>query len=298
MTQQGTSFLAALARLLDFLLRFWKAQRRRSEFCACPPALRKPDPFLHSQRFLMSLGLPVTWDNPDIFIFDGATPVDPHNLRAAARYTLVARIWNSSTDIPVLDLPVIFSYLSFGMGVQSHPIDQTSVNLNVKGLPGCPAFAAVQWTTPTTVGHYCLQVWLEPPDDSNWVNNLGQRNTDVTHAASAAEFTFDVGNHVGPRPRRVHFTVDTYVIPPLPRCDDRRGVAAHLQRIHMPGPAVPEGWRFDLEPSSLTLAPGEERTIRASVTPPDGFSGSMPFNVTALDDIGPFGGVTVTVDVR
>jgi hypothetical protein len=30
------------------------------------PSFRRPDPTIYSQVYLMKLGLPVTWDNPDI----------------------------------------------------------------------------------------------------------------------------------------------------------------------------------------------------------------------------------------
>ena len=175
----------------------------------------------------MSLGLPVTWDNPDIYIYDGTTLVDPHDLHANTTYTVVARIWNNSPDVPVINLGVIFSFLSFGMGTQSNPVGSTAVDLAAKGLPGCPAFAYMSWTTPAALGHYCLQVLLEPPDDTNWLNNLGQRNTDVAQPQSPAVFTFAVGNHIAPRTRNVRFKVDAYTIP-LPCA--RAAPGSHHQR--------------------------------------------------------------------
>jgi len=292
-------FFRDLLRLILFLLRYFL--RRGSDpdprRCRpCPPALKRPDPFLYSQYYLMHLGIPVTWDNPDIYIFEGNTAVDPHNLEPSTDYTLVARIWNNSTDVPVVDLGVLFTYLSFGMGMQSHAIAATKTDLNVKGLPGCPAFAAVPWKTPPTAGHYCVQVLLEPPDDSNWLNNLGQRNMDVAQPASPATFEFDVGNHALPRPRRVHFTVDTYAIPPLPPCDDRPPNDVRLRELKRSAPHIPEGWTVQLTPSELVLAPGEEKTVKAEITPSPGFAGRMPINVHALDDAACFGGVTLVVE--
>ena len=95
---------------------------QRKNRCACPnpPPLKKPDPFLYCQYYLISLGFPVTWDNPDIFVYEGSTLVDPHQLKANTTYRIVARIWNSSNFVPVFHLEVAFSYLSFGMGTQSH----------------------------------------------------------------------------------------------------------------------------------------------------------------------------------
>jgi hypothetical protein len=45
------------------------------------------------------------------------------------------------------------------------------------------------------------------------------------------------------------------------------------------------------------LAPGEEKSVTAEITPPAGFKGTMPFNVTGWDDNGPVGGVTLNVEV-
>ena len=286
-----------ICALLAYVFRFTLGEKKPAHRnCVCPPALKQPDPFLYSQQYLLSLGLPVTWDNPDIYIYQGNTLVDPHNLEANTDYTVVARIWNNSPDVPVINLKVYFSYLSFGMGTQSNPIGVTTVDLAAKGLPGCPAFAYMKWTTPSTLGHYCLQVLLEPPDDSNWLNNLGQRNTDVTQAHSPALFTFAVGNHVSPRPRRVTFEVDCYAIPPLLPCAPVIEARASPRSISKIAPPVPAGWSVALIPSALTLAPGQEHEVKAEITPPAGFKGVAPFNVTARDDIGLVGGVTLLVE--
>jgi hypothetical protein len=290
--------LSDVLALLAYVFQFTLGKKKPSHpNCVCPPALKRPDPFLYSQQYLLSLGLPVTWDNPDIYIYQGNTLVDPHNLQANTAYTVVARIWNNSPDVPVIDMTVNFSYLSFGMGTQSNPIGATTVDLGAEGLPGCPAFAYMQWTTPSTLGHYCLQVLLEPPDDSNWLNNLGQRNTDVTQAQSPALFSFSVGNHVSPRPRRVTFAVDCYAIPPLPPCGPVIEAAARPRSISKIAPPVPAGWNVALIPSALTLAPGQEHEVKAEITPPPGYKGVLPFNVTARDDIGLVGGVTLRVEV-
>lgn len=289
--------LLEILALFAYILRFNRGRKKPlDQHCVCPPALKKPDPFLYCQYYLMSLGIPVTWDNPDIYIFDGAVLVDPHNLKANTPYTVVARIWNNSTDVPVKNLKVNFSYLSFGMGVKSNPIGTTTTDLSVKGLPGCPAFAYITWTTPPAPGHYCIQVLLEPPDDSNWFNNLGQRNTDVAQSHSPAVFIFAVGNHVGPRPRNVRFNVDCYIIPPLTVCSELYTDVGASRSISKNAPPIPAGWTVRLTPNGLQLGPDEEKEIRAEITPPSGFKGKMAFNVTGRDDYGPIGGVTLIVE--
>jgi hypothetical protein len=293
-----SKFIHEVLELLEYFLRFFLGQRKQPAPCyPCPPALKKPDPFIYSQQYLMSLGYPVTWDNPDIYLFDGNLLVNPHNLKASTPYTVVARIWNNSTDIPVIGLTVNFSYLSFGMGTQSNQIGTSTTDVSVKGLPGCPAFAYISWITPPQLGHYCLQVLLEPPDDSNWQNNLGQRNIDVAQPHSPATFSFSVGNHIGPRPRIVHFTVDTYSIPPLPRCEERGTSSGHTRPVSKVAPPIPDGWTVVITPKELELAPGEEKPVHTEITPPPGFSGSMSFNVTGHDNVGLVGGVTLRVEV-
>ena len=292
-----SQFLRDLVALLKSLCKALRGESKQPPCAACPPALKKPDPFLYSQQYLMSLGLPVTWDNPDIYIYEGGTLVDPHDLRAGTDYTVIARAWNNSPDVPVMDLGVRFSYLSFGAGTQSHLIADATTDLAAKGFPGCPAFASVTWTTPATLGHYCLQVLLVPPDDINWTNNLGQRNTDVAQAASPAEFSFGVGNGDRGRATHVRFTVDTYAIAPLPSCDSRLPDEYRRLQLSRAATPVPAGWSVELSPSELLLTPGEDEQVKAVITPPPGFTGSMPFNVTAQDEIGPLGGVTLTVEV-
>jgi hypothetical protein len=210
---------------------------------------------------------------------------------------VVARIWNNSPDVPVIDLWVHFSFLSFGMGTQSNPIGSTTVDLAAKGLPGCPAFAYMPWTTPATPGHYCLQVLVDPPDDSNWLNNLGQRNTDVTQPHSPAQSVFKVGNHVGPRPRNVRFRVNCYAIPPLPACTEIYAADVRRRTISKDAPPVPAGWQVVLIPDRLQLLAGEEKDVTVEISPPSGFHGNVPFNITGMDDYGPVGGVTVLVEV-
>jgi len=292
------AFLLYLLALIFALFRSLLGLSKRQK-CACPnpPPLKKPDPFLYCQYFLMALGFPVTWDNPDIFVYEGSSLVNPHQLKASTKYTVVARIWNSSTFVPVIHLNVAFSYLSFGMGTQSHPIGTSWTDLGVKGLADCPAYAAIEWTTPATLGHYCIDVLLQPPDDSNWLNNLGQRNIFVTQPQSPAVFSFAVGNHVGPRVRKVHFKIDSYAIPPLPPCSDQKVAIERTRQVSKVAPPVPDGWTVVLTPDTLQLAPGEEQTVQAQITPPPGFTGSMPINVTGFDANGPIGGVTLTVEV-
>src|SRR6266853_337974 len=48
-------------------------QEEVSDLCGkfTAPAYHRPDPCIYDQYYLMSLGLAVTWDNPDISIWQG-----------------------------------------------------------------------------------------------------------------------------------------------------------------------------------------------------------------------------------
>src|SRR5262249_12441333 len=102
------------------------------------PAYKRPDPLLYSQPYLMKQGLAVTWDNPDIELRRAGAPVPSYSLEPDTEYDVVARIWNNSTEAPVVGLPVIFSFLSFGVGTQRHAVGATTVDLGVKGGPNHP----------------------------------------------------------------------------------------------------------------------------------------------------------------
>lgn len=283
------------------------------------PSYRKPDPLIYDQYFLMSLGLAVTWDNPDIELHRGGVAVPSSEILPDTEYEIVARIWNGSTDAPVVDLPVHFSYLEFGIGTTVHPIDGGKpeyVDLGVKGGVNCPAFATKRWRTPREQGHYCLLVFLAWLDDANPLNNLGQENLTIGTAHSAARFTFTLRND-GEERRAFRFEVDTYRLPEPPPCREAhrpteqdlraRAVqpaayrltpeldaavrARHDRRAYPLGP----GWAVSFDPAEPVLAPGEARTIDVTVTAPDGFAGRQPINVRALHGEVATGGVTLVV---
>jgi hypothetical protein len=290
-------FIVHLFELLFELVKYFLGIKKLSQPCChCPVPIKKPDPFLYSQFWQMKMGYPVTWDNQDIFIYDGFTPVNAQDLKASTTYAISANIWNNSTDVPVPNLIVEFSYLSFGIATKSHFIGTTTTDLGVIGW-GTPAPAWMNWITPAALGHYCIQVLLKPPDDKNWLNNLGQRNMHVTQAQSPAVFTFAVGNHVSPRPRAVRFTMDSYSMPPLPVCSEVPPNRTRISSVSKVAPPVPEGWTVVLTPSELLLDMGQEQQVQAEITPPEGFIGSMPINVTGWDVTGPIGGVTLVVEV-
>jgi len=256
------------------------------------PAFVRPDPLLYSQQYLIAQGLAVTWDNPDIALFQGGVPVSSSGLLPATTYEVRARIWNNSLEAPVVHMPVRLSYLDFGVGTQPIPVATVHVDVGVKGSATQPGVASFLWTTPATPGHYCLQVLLDPADDVERANNLGQENTDVVAAASPAVFKFTLRNNTR-QSHRYHFEIDTYQIPARPSCDDTdRGkrLEAH-RRTDYP---VPDGFTVNITPSAPSLDPGDSAIITVAVVPPASFVGRQPINVNTFHERGFVGGVTLT----
>jgi hypothetical protein len=285
-----------------------------------PDVYKRADPLIYSQTYLMEQGLAVTWDNPDIQLFEGTVPVSSSQLQAGKTYDVVATIHNNSPDAPAVGLPVEFSFRSFGVGATTTAIGTTKVDLPVKGAPDHPVRAKISWTTPDAPGHYCLLVVLVWPDDANPKNNIGQENTNVGVAASPAEFAFAVRNE-DTIAKRVRMTADAYMLPAPLHCD-RRGTKKDSERRHADrkrldvfvpplereadwllararhGPdgfPIPQGWEVDIEPRAFALAPGADQAVSVRITPPDDFRGERPFNVNAMHGGDLLGGVTLTV---
>jgi hypothetical protein len=275
------------------------------------PAFKRPDPMIYDQYWLMAQGLAVTWDNPDIELRRGGMVVPSHALQPDTEYQIVARIWNNSTEAPVVGLPVAFSFLSFGVGTTSTSIGQTAVDLGVKGGPNHPAFATVTWRTPATPGHYCIQAALIWLDDVNPNNNLGQENTTVATAHSRAEASFRLRNRDSQQ-QPFRFEADGYVIPPPPVCAPTQlpprtplpprlmvapGTIASVPAAHdRRTQGLPAEWRIAFEPAAPVLAPEEEIAVVVSITPPDGFIGRQSINVHAFTPRGLAGGMTLIVE--
>lgn len=245
------------------------------------PAMRVPDPLVYSQRDLMARGLPVTWENPDFTLLDGAVPVAAHELQPDHDYTVDVRVWNAAPDCPVVSMPVHLSYLDFGMGTVTVPVATTLVDVGVLGGPGNPAHAVFTWHTPASPGHYCLQALLDPASDRNILNNLGQHNTDVVQAHSPAVVGFTLRNDTE-REHRFAFLVDSYVLH-TPDCEDLTEYRKDLAR-HLVATPLPAGWVVAFSPDHPVLAPGALTGVTATLTPPAGFSGTQRVNIHALTD--------------
>jgi hypothetical protein len=288
--------------------RLSERDRRRARSRCVPinePAYARPDPMIYCQTYLMSLDLGVTWDNPDIQLYENGNAIPSSRLTPNTEYEIVARIWNNSRDAPVVGLPVQFSYLAFGVGTQHYPIADTPVTLGVRGGPNHPAFASVRWRTPPVAGHYCIQALVDWLDDANPNNNLGQENTTVAQLQSPAEVRFALRNTTHER-LHYRFEADTYQPTDRPPCAEvvhdlgtientslgERVVAEHARERY---PLPPE-WKIDTEPPSPDLESGSEEEIRVVVTAPGSFRGRQPINLNAFHRYGLAGGVTIYVE--
>lgn len=261
-----------------------------------PPGIyKRADPLIYAQYYLMSQGLAVTWDNPDVTILDGTVPVTGP-LKPHYRYTIQVRIWNGSYDTPAVGMVVELSYLSFGVQTLSHPIGVGAVNLGAKGTAECPAFFQMPWQTPAVGGHYCIQARLLWFDDANPDNNLGQKNVAVASLSSPAHFSFTIRNDASVA-FRFQLELDTYTLPELPDCGEESDRTQRQTRLEESRARwelarrtqgygqfpVPLDWRVALEPQTFALETSEERIVEAIFEPASSsFKGRMSFNVHAF----------------
>lgn len=288
---------------------------RRPERSGCcidlpPDIYKRADPLIYSQYYLMSQGLAVTWDNPDIDIFDGTVLVTGP-LKRKHRYRVRVRVWNGSYDAPAVGVGVELSYLSFGAQTVSHPIGAGSVNLGAKGTAENPAFSEFPWETPDTGGHYCLQARLDWLDDANPDNNLGQKNVNVAPVQSPAHFSFTVRNDASV-PRRFMLEADAYGLRALPVCREEaerpktrlqesrsRWEQARRDQGYGKFPLPPD-WTVEITPHAFGLDARQERTVQVAMEPKDpAFRGAKTFNVHVFtteenDRRWLVGGVTLT----
>jgi hypothetical protein len=322
------AFLKIPQFIFDFIKALCKLKWRRSKKeCHCPGEVDLPssihkraDPLIYDQYYLMGMGLAVTWDNPDIELFENGIQIPSSDLKQNTEYEVRVRVWNNSYDAPAIGLPVHLSFLSFGVQTTSTYLGKTFIDLGAKGTSQCPAFASFKWKTPEQ-GHYCLQAHLVWADDANPNNNLGQENTNVGVLHSPALFTFRCKN-IASTTQRFVFEVDDYQIPALDECPEPFIVGNHERKVVKSETRFQESqrhwakalkkqsygqffnlpdWDIQILPEKNILVGDEEIEVKVSIEPKfDGFKGSKPFNVHAftVDETGLKqlkGGVTLIV---
>ncbi len=306
------SIIALLLAILRLLRSCLRDRPRRPDQPELPAetgfvpehAIRQADPLVYSQQWLISQGLAVTWQNPDFRIEEAAVPgvaAPSWDLHPDTDYRVYVNVWNGSGSAPAVGVGVEVGYIDFGIGGVLVPVGTTAVDLPVKGAAGTPAVAAVDWHTPSTPGHYCLQARLIWPHDAEPGNNLGQHNVDVKPFNSpTARFVVPVRN-TGRWPIAVRLAVDGYELPALEPCppqdrepkDKREAARArHAPQRHELG----DEWQVDLDgvdDGRIQLDPGETRQVTVALTAPDGFTGRRAINVQGWDGHRLVGGVTL-----
>ena len=227
-----------------------------------------PDPYIYSQwdpdRDPPGV---VLWNNPDIQLYEGSTPVSSGNLRVGHTYEIRATIHNSGT-VAATGTQVAFTWALLGIGQPQWDLIGTDT-VTVPASPGTVE-ASVSWT-PTQTGHSCIVAEIDHPSDSNTNNNRGQENTDVRPAPSPVEISFDVTN-----------PTDTAALVYL-EVAQGGGLDLWPDRIERPHPQV--------------LEPGETQTATFTVdAPADASPGeSRTFTVTGTIDGEVIGGIEFQV---
>lgn len=252
--QTIVEYVVAIVRLLLFLLfglialllRLWRwivrSRRETNIFeeepkdtCGkLPEALvRRPDPCLYSQELLQSQGLPVTWNNPDIWIAPADDPTtvlpDSYHLEDDTDYIVSVRIHNASATDPAIGARVRLHYRPWSFNSPDRvPVETDATGAEVVNFVNVPPMNSdvveFNWHTPPlgageTSKHYCLQSTVDHPLDTNVGNNMGQENTNVyrsenpgpPHPGETITLTAPLFNPTD-AVQRVAFTANTFAV--------------------------------------------------------------------------------------
>jgi hypothetical protein len=267
-----------------------------------------PDPYLYSQFYLQNLGLPFTWDNPDVRLFRNGVEAYTYNLLPDTEYRLVVTLHNNSTQkaAPQTDVEIVWIEFGIGGGVAArHPISHPQVDIAARGQPGEPATVQTTWRTPAQPGHYCIEVTLAHPVDGNNGNNRGWNNTLVKDGLPGETLAVEIpvwnafpksgykGDEFLEAISKVELALDSYELR-FPQEEDEEG----LRTLFAP---VPAAWDAALDRAELRLPPGggpEQVTLQFTVPADAGAGTRQVFNVSGTVKGRPTGGVTVIAAVQ
>lgn len=248
-------FLVALARLvvllvvvlfvlLAWLVEWYLRARRRDtlypgedeeEKCGKIPesVVRRPDPCLYSQRLLRSKGLPVTWDNPDVWVAPADDPgnvlPDSYHLEADTEYVVTVQVHNASATDPAIGTGVRLRYRPWSFNSPDEvPVETDADGDEVVRHAHVPPMGSdevqFRWHTPSLAPdedskHFCLLASVHHPMDTNPANNVGQENTNVYRSENPGpprpgervEFDVPLFNDAD-EGRRFRFDVEAYEV--------------------------------------------------------------------------------------
>lgn len=227
-----------IARLIECLIKFLKKKNFKEEEKdhECNPpfpegVMRRPDPCIYDQHYLASQGIPITWNNPDIWFAKAISPdiieTDSYHLRDDTDYIVYVQVHNASTDLALgVKVRLLYRPWSFN-SPDLLPVDIDAngnevvrfINIGSMGL----TITKFNWHTPDllpgeTSKHMCLQVHLSHPLDINPLNNIGQENTGIynsennfVHAGETFHFAVPLYNRYEKR-MLFEFDADSYHI--------------------------------------------------------------------------------------
>lgn len=233
--------LALVIHIVHCLIELWHKKNlfEEEQEDACPPlpepVVRRPDPCIYSQSFLQAQGLPVTWDNPDIWLAPAADPgsiePDSFHLKADTDYIVNVRVHNAATDLALgVQVRMLFRLWSIN-APDFAPVQRDAhgdeVLRHVDVDPMGSTITQFHWHTPAIpqgeeARHYCLQARLWHPMDVNPDNNIGQENTNVYaanpgHVAPGEVVKVEVPLHnPGRAMQRFRIEPTLYAIDPKP----------------------------------------------------------------------------------
>ena len=314
--------VSAFPRLFTMLLRrlrdCWHKRTGPDQAMRCLPipagVWLQPDAYLYSQRYLMSLGIAVVWENPDVTLTDmGGAAVGSHDLLPSTDYRLTAMIHNKSATAPAPGLPVVFTLIAFGAGGPTRQtIGVVPIDLPVRAAPGEPATASIVWRTPPTPGHYCIEIDAAWPDDAFPIDNVGQHNTLVRRATPGERVRVHVpvyrrtARDTGEQTMSMHVRLDGYVLPERPLLrregESREALRTRIREANPPE-RFPADARWDavLSATKIVVKGDEPAAIDFEATvPSEAIAGSeVRFNISVSEvETGhAVGGVTVIVKV-
>ncbi|HEV7676338.1 MAG TPA: hypothetical protein VGQ12_17535 [Candidatus Angelobacter sp.] len=252
---------------------------------------------------MMQLGKPVTWANPDVVISLAGIKQDTYDLIVNTTYDVAITVHNTSQEKEARGTHVDVRWIEFGAGGQiRHHVGHVVIDVPV--WPGVTV-THMNWLTPPTPGHFCLEIELFHPKDGNPANNLGWNNTQVKTAHSPVTTSVRIFNrYLNGAPSRqenvsaahrggipwnlVEITVDSYTFA------DSYGIHANPDLMFEARPPV---WNARVEPSLFHFQLTETyRDVELLIDAPSGVGPAENFNVTARQGGAPLGGVTVTVN--
>lgn len=297
--------LVVLLKLFEGLRKLHNTQtlfpEKTKKDCGTLPEVlnRRPDPSIYSQSFLMAQGLPVTWNNPDIWVAPASNPgqiePDSFHLLADTDYIVFVQAHNAATDAAIgVRVRLVYREWSFNSPDVTPVEFDAAGNEVVRTVDIAPLGSAItqfNWHTPPVAPgqeqHFCLQAHLSHPMDVNTANNMGQENTNVHSANPGFVEPGEVARidvllfNTARRERTIGFRFDRYAIAEddeLELTFERTVVRPRLPLSDRIGHLLPT-----VEPREVTRPPRPPEPIPLGATAPSrepskAFFGRVRFN--------------------